>query len=62
VYVYVCVCVCVGVCVYVYVYVIRCNNDPLHVQWVGGRGQIKNERKGTTVYKFLTYPNPAYCS
>ena len=25
--------------------VIRCNNNPLHLQWVGRRGQTKKERK-----------------
>ena len=34
-----CVCVCVCLCA------IRCNNDPLHLQWVGRRDQTKKERK-----------------
>jgi hypothetical protein len=37
------VCVCVCVCVCVSLSVIKCNNNPLHVQWLGGRGQTKKE-------------------
>jgi len=36
---FVCVCVCVSLSV------IRCNNNPLHVQLVSRRGQTKKERK-----------------
>jgi hypothetical protein len=35
------------VCVYVCVFfsVIRCNNNPIHRQWLGRRGQTKQEGK-----------------
>jgi hypothetical protein len=36
-----CVCVCVCVCLSV----IRCNNNPLHLQWVGRRGQTKKKER-----------------
>ena len=38
-----CVCVCVCVCVFVSVSVIRCENNPLHLPWVGRGGQDKKE-------------------
>ena len=37
------VCVCVCVCVCVSLSVIKCNNSPTHLQWVGWRGQIKKD-------------------
>jgi hypothetical protein len=54
-----CVCVCVCVCVFVFVClfvcvwlsvsqsVIRCNNNLLHLQWVGRKGSTKGGRKKT---------------
>ena len=39
------VCVFVCVCACVSLILIKCNNNPLHLQWVGRRGQTKKERK-----------------
>jgi hypothetical protein len=50
--VYVCVCVCVCV----WASVIRCNNNSLHLQWVGRGGQTKKKRqrkKGRTQQSWL---------
>jgi hypothetical protein len=37
--------VCVCVCVCVSLSVIRCNNNPVPLQWVDRRGETKKERK-----------------
>jgi len=39
------VCVCVCVCVFVLLSLISFNLTPLHLQWVGRKGQIRKERR-----------------
>jgi hypothetical protein len=40
-------CVCVCVCVCVSLSVIRCNNNRLHLEWVGGRSKVKKDGKNS---------------
>jgi hypothetical protein len=58
VYVSVCVCECVCVCVCLCASpcVIRHNNNPVHLQRVGRRGQSKKKRKKKEKYKSLPAP------